>query len=58
MIDGRKFDFRIFVQLVSLDPLEIYVFKRGVVKFAAFSENDFEDEDEKRASQLTNLHLS
>ncbi|GAB1610527.1 tubulin polyglutamylase ttll6-like [Argonauta hians] len=34
LIDGFKFDFRIYVLLTSCDPLRIFVFKDGLTRFA------------------------
>ena len=34
MIDGLKFDLRIYVLLAGIDPLRIYMYKEGMVRFA------------------------
>jgi tubulin polyglutamylase TTLL6/13 len=34
LIDGLKFDIRIYVLVLSCDPLEIFVHKEGIVRFA------------------------
>lgn len=35
LINEKKFDFRVYVLITSISPLEIYIYKEGLVRFAS-----------------------
>ena len=58
LIDGLKFDLRIYVLVLSCDPLKVYMYKEGLVRFATEkykSTNIFSD---KELMQNVFMHLT
>jgi hypothetical protein len=57
LINGHKFDLRVYVLVTSLEPLKIYVFKEGLARFATHEyKNNSEKQD--RFMHLTNYSIN
>lgn len=54
LIDGLKSDLRIYVLILSIKPLEIYIYDEGLVRFATM---DYQLPDEKNLNQIF-MHLT
>eukprot|EP01062_Namystynia_karyoxenos_P056669 TRINITY_DN47598_c0_g1_i1.p1 TRINITY_DN47598_c0_g1~~TRINITY_DN47598_c0_g1_i1.p1 ORF type:complete len:720 (+),score=233.30 TRINITY_DN47598_c0_g1_i1:76-2160(+) len=57
LIEGRKFDLRLYVAVTSFDPLVVYVHREGLVRFAS---EDYAPpgEDTSRFASLTNSSVA
>lgn len=58
LIDGQKFDIRIYVLVTSISPLRIYIYEEGLVRFATekyFIGQPFKN---NRFMHLTNYSLN
>jgi hypothetical protein len=57
LINGRKFDLRIYVLVTCVDPLRVYVFKEG---FARFATHDYDQTQSKtdKFMHLTNYSIN
>eukprot|EP00919_Chromeraceae_sp_WS-2016_P065356 GHVR01154577.1.p1 GENE.GHVR01154577.1~~GHVR01154577.1.p1 ORF type:complete len:596 (+),score=196.94 GHVR01154577.1:60-1790(+) len=55
LIQGLKFDLRIYVLVTSFDPLTVYVFKEGLTRFAS---SPFSLTDMNKYKHLTNYSIN
>ncbi|KAJ3024975.1 UNVERIFIED_CONTAM: Tubulin polyglutamylase ttll4 [Siphonaria sp. JEL0065] len=60
LIDKKKFDIRLYVVVTSFDPLRIYLYKEGIVRFAGenYSTNSSKSSIRNRYIHLTNYSVS
>ena len=56
LINDLKFDLRIYVAVTSIDPLRIYIYKEGLVRFATSKYNT--NEVNNRFAHLTNYSVN
>eukprot|EP00347_Sterkiella_histriomuscorum_P021171 403334979 len=57
LINGHKFDLRIYVAVTSFDPLRIYVYKEGLARFASEQYSNKVNKDNKY-QHLTNYSVN
>ena len=55
LVNGFKFDLRCYVALTSLDPLRIYVYNDGIVRFAASKYEENKDDLTKISAHFPNI---
>ncbi|CAE7656939.1 Ttll5 [Symbiodinium sp. CCMP2456] len=58
LIGGRKFDMRIYVVVLSYDPLKVYVNDEGLVRFATEQYSEAVDTLQSRMMHLTNYSVN
>lgn len=57
MINGLKFDLRLYVLVTSMDPWRIYIYNEGLARFAVDVYDPATSKDQKHA-HLTNFSLN
>jgi hypothetical protein len=57
LINGHKFDLRVYVLVTSYEPLKIYVFKEGLARFASESYSTKQNKNNK-FQHLTNYSIN
>lgn len=58
LIDGYKYDLRIYVIVTSYDPIKVYLFKEGLVRFATEKYTTNISSLKKRFIHLTNYSVN
>ncbi|KAG9389455.1 Tubulin-tyrosine ligase/Tubulin polyglutamylase [Carpediemonas membranifera] len=58
LIDGRKIDIRIYVAVTSIDPLKVYVYPEGLVRFATKRYKKGHAAKKSRMMHLTNYSVN
>lgn len=58
LLDGFKYDLRIYVLVTSFDPLKVYIFKEGLVRFATEKYSNNPKNLKKRYIHLTNYSVN
>lgn len=58
LINGYKFDLRIYVGLTSVNPLRIYMYEEGLVRFATAKYKDLGTEKFAKYTHLTNYSVN
>lgn len=57
LVEGRKFDFRTYVLVTSMVPLRAYIYKEGLVRFAASKYNQNATKGGSEKQYLTNTSV-
>lgn len=58
LINNLKYDLRLYVLVTSYDPLRIYLFEEGLVRFATYEYNCKLKDIRKRFMHLTNFSVN
>ena len=55
LINGLKFDLRLYVVITSFEPLRIYLYEEGLVRFAS---EKYSDSKDNKFAYLTNYSVN
>ena len=58
LIDGYKFDLRVYVAVTSINPLRIYIYEDGLARFATQKYKHNVDPKTSKFTHLTNYSLN
>lgn len=58
LMDGFKFDLRVYVLVTSVDPLRIYVYNEGLVRLATKPYKTFDTSGDQKYVHLTNYSIN
>lgn len=58
LIKGHKFDLRLYVLITSLDPLMVYLYGDGLVRFATQPYTNTKDKLQDKFIHLTNFAIN
>lgn len=58
LINGKKYDLRLYVLVTSYDPLKIYLFKDGLVRLATVPYTTSKSSLKQRFIHLTNYSVN
>ena len=58
IFNGFKYDLRIYILITSVDPLRIYIYKNGIVRFCTQKYNTRTKNCKKKYMHLTNFAVN
>lgn len=58
LINGYKYDIRIYVALLSINPLRIYIYEEGLARFATAKYISIEKDSTSQYTHLTNYSVN
>ena len=58
LIDNLKFDLRLYVLILSCDPLRLFLYQDGIVRFATDEYQPYSQDSEKKSLNNFCMHLT